>query len=127
MDNAGKLLEIVSLSENLMKSQSTSGLLRLKILYFASVYENLSVSMIIEKLGIKKSNFALMTTELSAQGLVTLKQTEIDRRCRTISLTEKGREELNAYIKQIEHCLGATSLEVERSINILLDYLNKIV
>lgn len=127
MNNAGKILEIQSLCENLMKSQSSSGLLRLKILYFASVYKNLSVSMIISKLGIKKSNFALMTTELANEGLLELKQAEIDRRCRTICLTEKGKAALDDYLKLLEGCLGPTSLEVERSLDVLLDFLNKIV
>ncbi len=127
MDNAGKFLELTALSENLMKSQSNSGLLRLKVLYFASLYENLSVSMIIEKLGIKKSNFALMTTDLVKEGVIVLKQTEIDRRCRSICLTEKGKAELEEYKSHIEDCLGATSLEVERALNVLCDYLNRIV
>lgn len=127
MDNVGKILELEALSENLLKSKSTSGLLRLKVLYFAEIYKNLSVSMIIEKLGIKKSNFALMTTELAKEGVIEIKSTEIDRRCRTICLTQKGKEELGAYKKQIEDKLGATTLEVERSLKVLTDYFNKIV
>lgn len=127
MDNAGKLFEIISLGENLMKKQSNSGLLRLKILYFASVYQNLSVSMIIDKLGIKKSNFALMTAQLEKEGVLILKQAEVDRRCKTIALTEKGKQELALYIHTIEKQMGAISLDVERSINVLLEFLNKIV
>lgn len=127
MDNVGKILELEALSENLLKSKSTSGLLRLKVLYFAEIYRNLSVSMIIEKLGIKKSNFALMTTELAKEGVIEIKSTEIDRRCRTICLTEKGKQELGSYKKQIEDKLGATTLEVERAIKVLTDYFNKIV
>ncbi len=127
MDNAGKFLELTALSENLLKSKSNSGLLRLKVLYMAEVYQNLSVSMIIEKLGIKKSNFALMTTELAKEGIIEIKSTEIDRRCRTICLTQKGRDELEAYKKQIEEKIGATSLEVEHALKVLCDFLNKIV
>lgn len=127
MDHAGKLLELTALSENLLKSNTNSGLLRLKVLYMAEVYQNLSVSMIIEKLGIKKSNFALMTTDLAKEGVIEIKSTEIDRRCRTICLTEKGKEELEAYKKQIEEKIGATSLEVEHALKVLCDFLNKIV
>ncbi len=127
MDNAGKFLELTALSENLLKSKSSSGLLRLKVLYMAEVYQNLSVSMIIEKLGIKKSNFALMTTELAKEGIIEIKSTEIDRRCRTICLTQKGKQELEAYKKQIEEKIGTTSLEVDHSLNVLCDFLNKIV
>ena len=127
MDNAGKFLELTALSENLLKSKSSSGLLRLKVLYMAEVYQNLSVSMIIEKLGIKKSNFALMTTELAKEGIIEIKSTEIDRRCRTICLTQKGKQELEAYKKQIEEKIGTTSIEVDHSLNVLCDFLNKIV
>ena len=127
MNNAGKFLELEALSENLLKSQSNSGLLRLKVLYMAEVYQNLSVSMIIDKLGIKKSNFALMTTALAKEGVIELKSTEIDRRCRTICLTQKGKDELENYKKQIEAQLGATSLEVEHALDVILKYLNKIL
>lgn len=127
MNNAGKFLELLALNDNLMKSQSNSGILRLKVLLFAEIYQNLSVSMIIEKLGIKKSNFALMTTALAKEGVIELKSTEIDRRCRTICLTQKGKDELEAYKKQIEEKLGATTLEVEHALDTLLGFLNKIV
>lgn len=127
MDNARKLLELTALCENLMKSKSTSGLLRLKILYFASIYENLSVSMIIDKLGIKKSNFALMTADLVKDGVIELKQTEIDRRCRSISLTQKGKQELDQYIKEIESLMGGVTMEVQHALGIICDYLNKIL
>ncbi len=127
MKTVGQFLELEALSENLLKSKSNSGLLRLKVLYMAELYENLSVSMIIEKLGIKKSNFALMTTALVKEGVIQLKATEIDRRCRGICLTQKGKDELVAYKTLIQEKLGATSLEVEHALKVLIDFLNKIV
>ncbi len=127
MERAKKIIEIEALTENLLKSRKNSSLLRLKVLYFASVYENLSVSMIIEKLGIKKSNFALMTAELEKEGLIEIKQAEIDRRCRTILLTERGREELGAYQNNIEESLGGTTIEVDKALDTLISYMNKIV
>lgn len=127
MERAKKIIEIESLSENLLKSCKNGTLLRLKVLYFASVYENLSVSMIIEKLGLKKSNFALLTAELEKEGLIEIKQTEIDRRCRTISLTEKGKSELASFEGVLEEKLGATSVEVDKALDTLMNFLNKIV
>ena len=127
MERAKKIIEIEALTENLLKRRKNSSLLRLKVLYFASVYENLSVSMIIEKLGIKKSNFALMTAELEKEGLIEIKQAEIDRRCRTILLTERGREELGAYQNNIEESLGGTTIEVDKALDTLISYMNKIV
>lgn len=125
MERAEKLLEIESLTENLLKKYKSSGLLRLKVLFFASLYENLSVSMIIEKLGIKKSNFALMCGDLEKEGLIVMAQAEIDRRCRVMHLTEKGRSELDAYLKTIERTIGPTNPELDRAFEVILNFLNK--
>lgn len=127
MERAKKIIEIESLTENLLKSRKNSPLLRLKVLYFTSVYQNLSVSMIIEKLGIKKSNFALLTSQLENEGLVEINQAEIDRRCRTMRLTEKGRAELEEYEKELEVALGPTSLEVDKALGTIIDFMNKII
>lgn len=127
MDRAKRIIEIESLAENLLKSRKNSPLLRLKVLYFASVYENLSVSMIIEKLGIKKSNFALLTRELEEEGLIEILQAEIDKRCRSIKLTNKGREELESYAAEVESMLAPSSIEVDKALETIIDYLNKII
>lgn len=127
MKSAQKILEIESLCENIAKKNAEGGLLRFKVLYFVSQYENLSVSMIIEKLGIKKSNFALLTSQLEKEGRIIIHQAEIDKRCRTLSLTEMGREELDKYLEDMEECLGATDINVDESLDIILKYLNKIV
>ena len=125
MKKAQNLLEIETLTENLMKKECENGLLRMKVLSFISIYENLSVGMIIEKLGIKKSNFALICAELEKEGLVVSKQAEIDRRCRTMTLTEKGQYELDAYLEKINTRIGETDLEVDKAIEVLIKFLNK--
>ncbi len=125
MERARKIFEIEALAENLMKKHKTISMLKLKILFFASVYENLSVSMIIEKIGVKKSNFALMSSELVDCGLIEIASAEIDRRCRVLRLTPKGREVLSAYEKEVEGILGASNPEVDRALNVLLEFLNK--
>ena len=125
MQRASKLLEIEALAENLMKRHKNLSLLKLKILFFASLYENLSVSMIIDKLGIQKSNFALMSAELEREGLVEIGAAEIDRRCRVLHLTEKGKLTLEQCQKEIDGILGATNPEVDRALDVLANYLNK--
>ena len=127
MDRAGKLLELEALAENLLKSQKKSALLKLKVLYFASEYENLSVSIIIQKLGMQKSNFALAMAEMEKEGLIEICQAEIDRRCRTVRLTNKGREMLENYKQEIETCLGATTPQFDACLNTITDTLNKII
>lgn len=127
MNRAEKFIEIESLIENLMKSRRSGGILRMKILLFCSIYENLSVSMIIEKLGIKKTNFALMTSSLEKEGCIIISQSNMDRRCHQVELTQKGRKELNDYLSEVENGLGATSLEVDNALEVMSKYLNKVI
>ena len=125
MERASKLIEIEALAENLMKKHKNLSLLKLKILFFASLYENLSVSMIIDKLGIQKSNFALMSAEMQREGLVEIAQAEIDRRCRVLRVTEKGERVLKECESEIDRILGATNPEVDRALDVLASHLNK--
>jgi DNA-binding MarR family transcriptional regulator len=125
MKNIDKLLEIEALTENILKHQAKNNLLKVKVLYFISQYENLSVSMIIDKLGIKKSNFALMAKELEDEKLVYSKQGEIDKRCKMMALTEKGRVELSSFIKNLDSNFEEKNGEVEQAIEVLSAYLNK--
>ncbi len=127
MKKIEKLIEIEALLENLMKSHKDGGILRIKILFFCSIYQNLSVSMIIDKLGIKKTNFALMTAELEKEGCIVIKKSNFDRRCRFVELTEKGRKELDDYLKELDKSLGNTTPEVDKAVDILSAYLNKII
>lgn len=127
MKKIEKLIEIEALLENLMKSHKDGGILRIKILFFCSIYQNLSVSMIIDKLGIKKTNFALMTAELEKEGCIVIKKSNLDRRCRLVELTDKGRKELDDYLKELDKSLGNTTPEVDKAVDILSAYLNKII
>ncbi len=125
MKNIDKLLEIEALTENLTKHIANNNLLKIKVLYFISQYENLSVSMIIEKLGMKKSNFALMAKDLEQHGLVTSRHGEIDRRCRMMKLTQKGEEFLGDFMQQLSDVFPERNREIEHAIEILSLYLNK--
>lgn len=127
MKRAEKIIEIESLLENLLKKNREGSLLRMKILFFSSLYENLSISMIIEKLGIKKTNFALMTAQLEKEGCLVIKKSNLDKRCRIIELTEKGKQELDSFIKDIDKNLGATSPELDFCLETLNNFLNKII
>lgn len=127
MKKIEKLIEIEALLENLMKSHKDGGILRTKILFFCSIYQNLSVSMIIDKLGIKKTNFALMTAELEKEGCIVIKKSNLDKRCRLVELTDKGRKELDDYLKELDKSLGNTTPEVDKAVDILSAYLNKII
>jgi DNA-binding MarR family transcriptional regulator len=125
MRNVEKLLEIEALTENLTKHIASNNLLKIKVLYFISQYENLSVSMIIDKLGLKKSNFALMAKDLERQGLVVSRSGEIDKRCRMMSLTEKGKAELDAFMQSLSDVFDDRNTEAEHALDTLCNYLNK--
>lgn len=127
MKRAEKIIEIEALLENLLKKNREGSLLRMKILFFSRLYENLSIGMIIEKLGIKKTNFALMTAELEKEGLLVIKKSILDKRCRVIELTEKGNRELDAFVKDVDKSLGATSPELDYTLEKLNTFLNKII
>ena len=81
--------------------------------------------IIIEKLGIKKSNFALITADLEKEGLLKISHAEIDRRCRILQLTERGEKILDDFYQKIEADIGLTDVDTERAFDILLNYLNK--
>ena len=98
MKNIDKLIEIEALLENITKHFAKNNLLRVKFLYFARQYQNLSVGMIIDKLGVKKSNFALMSSKLEKEGVIAVKQGELDKRNRMLFLTEKGEKELDKFL-----------------------------
>lgn len=128
MKTAEQLIEIESLLENLLKSQNhDGGVLRMKVLFFCNLYQNLSVGMIIQKLGIKKTNFASMLAELEAQGCVTVKRSNLDKRCRLVELTDRGKGELNQFLKSVDNLAGSTTIEVDKAIDTLCRYLNKII
>lgn len=121
------LIEIEGLLENLLKRNHKGGILRIKVLYFCYLYQNLSVSMIIDKLGIKKTNFALMSRELEDEGCITIKKSYMDRRCRMIEVTEKGMTEIESFIKKLDSNIGATSIEVDNAIETICKFLNRII
>ena len=127
MKRAEKLIEIEALLENLVKSYREGGFLRKKILFFCSLYQNLTISMIIDKLGIKKTNFALMISQLQKDGSIIIKQSGIDKRCRLVEVTDKGKKEIEDYVSQIEKALKSSSPDEDRAMDLILTYLNRIV
>lgn len=127
MNKIGCLIELEALLENILKKKSERAMLKFKILYFAYLYENLSVSMIIEKLGIKKTNFALMTKQLEKEGLLTISKSKMDKRCHVLTLTVKGMNTLYNYVSSISNVVGPVSEENFKNAKQLCEFLNKLV
>ena len=127
MNKIGGLIELEALLENILKKKSDRAFLKHKILYFAYLYENLSVGMIVEKLGIKKTNFALMTKQLEKEGLLSINQTKMDKRCHVLTLTVEGMNALYSYISSINDLVGNLSDELEQNVKKFNEKFNKIV
>lgn len=127
MNKIGGLIELEALLENILKKKSERAFLKHKILYFAYLYENLSVGMIIEKLGIKKTNFALITRELEDEGLIKINKSQMDKRCHVLTLSVEGMNVLYKYISSINDLIGPVSEDLENNTKKLCEYLNKIV
>lgn len=125
MKNIDKLIEIEALLENITKHFAKNNLLRVKFLYFARQYQNLSVGMIIDKLGVKKSNFALMSSKLEKEGVIAVKQGELDKRNRMLFLTEKGKKELDKFLGELSAFFGKAGADTEKAIEQLNYFLNK--
>lgn len=125
MKNVDRLIEIEALLENITKHFAKNNLLRMKFLYFVSQYQNLSVGMIISKLGVKKSNFALLSKKLEKEGVVSVKQGELDKRNRMLFLTKKGKDELDAYIGALNKYFNDDDHDVDKAVEQLNYYLNK--
>ena len=68
-----------------------------------------------------------MIAELEKEGNVVIKQSNIDRRCKLVQLTEKGQKELEKFTQEVEKAVGNTSLEVDKAIDTLNTFLNKII
>lgn len=122
-----KILEIKSLTEticNLSKNDSSST--KLKVLYFIDEYQNISPQILIAKLGIVKSNLAIITKNLIKEELITSHKGPLDQRSVFYSITDKGKKMLGDYLLELDKILH-TEIDdlVETRLDEVLAYLNK--
>ena len=126
MKLARKLLEIKTLSQticNISKNEATNN--QLKVLYFVDEYNSISPQVLISKLGIVKSNLALLTKKMIADKLIESKKSVTDKRSIFYSITPKGKQMLNDYLEKIEKVFHEDELILENDLDIVLMYLNK--
>ncbi len=124
--NARKILEIKALSQticNISKNDATNNVL--KVLYFVDEYQSVSPQILVSKLGIVKSNLALLTKKMIADGLIYSQKSLSDGRAITYQIAPKGKQMLNEYLDSLNKILHEQSSELSQSIDILLKYLNK--
>lgn len=124
--NARKLLEIKALSQticNLTKNEATNN--QLKVLYFIDEYKNVSPQILISKLGIVKSNLALLTKKMIESGLIESLHDNVDRRTITYRITSKGKAMLNAYLEKLDRIFKDNDPSLDASLDTILKFLNK--
>lgn len=126
MSLARKILEIKSLSQticNLSKNEATNT--QIKVLYFIDEYSSISPQILISKLGIVKSNLALLTKKMIVEGLIESKKGLNDKRSIFYSITPKGKEKLDLYLAELNKLFKNDDLELENNMDKILEFLNK--
>lgn len=126
MSIARKILELKTLSQTICgisKNNSTST--QIKILYFVDEYPNCSPQILISKLGIAKSNLALLTKQMIKDGLIVSKKGYNDGRSIFYSITQTGKKQLEEYLKNLEKIFHEHENQLSDSMTIVLEYLNK--
>ncbi len=126
MSIARKLLEIKSLSQticNITKNETTNT--QIKLLYFVDEYSSVSPQILISKLGIVKSNLALITKKMIEDDLIVSKKSLSDKRAIFYSITPKGKKMLDEYTQKLDKIFHEQDLEIEYNLDIILKYLNK--
>ena len=81
------------------KNKKSTITLKTKVLFL--IAQGLSTKDIILSLGIAKTNLALLTSSLSDEGLIIKKQKIDDKREKSYTLTEKGKQHLVSVKEKI--------------------------
>ena len=79
----------------------------------------------ISKLGIVKSNLALLTKNMIKQHLIEGYHTNVDRRTITYRVTQKGKNMLNEYLEKIQKIFNNSDPSLEQAFDTILQFLNK--
>ena len=126
MSISRKILETKSLCQTIcgnMQTNSTQTVI--KLLYFIDEYQNCSPQTLISKLGIKKTNLALITKQMINDGLIVSKKGSYDKRSICYSLTGNGKDVLNEYLENLDSIFHEQDITLEQNFDQILAYLNK--
>ena len=86
--------------------------------------------MLIDKVGLAKSNIALITKKMVSDGLITKEKDEFDNRVIFFSITEKGKQKLDSSLEKLsfnfnrELSYKNNMKEIEKCLNQLKDYID---
>lgn len=115
-------------TNNSKKCQLT---LRIRFLFVLSQNEILSPNHFIKRLGIAKSNLTLLCKGLCNEGVIEKTKNDADKRGIYYKITDKGRDEVNAYLLEMKSKNPAyyrTAREkktIERKMDNILEFLRR--
>ena len=122
MENEEKLIELGILLDTILSSVNSSLTnSNIKLLFLIDKYSPARPSVLLSKLGLKKSNLASSTKYLEENGLIVAKKHREDRRGRTYTVTEKGKEILKEFYLNVQKVMRVEL----NTISELIDTLNK--
>ena len=96
-----------------------------KILYFTDEYKSVSPQLLISKLGIVKTNLALLTKKMISKGLITSEKSYVNQKSIFYEITSLGKQKLNEVLTQIANTIQSSNNETEKLFNETLNFLNK--
>ena len=121
-----EILTLVINFENLIKNSNADKLdIKLKVLHLIGREEKTSPSVIIEKLGMARSNLAIMCNKLVKDKLIEKHKDSTNKKEIFYSLTQAGEEFLNETYKKTEE--NISKLRNKGKINKLVKELAKLI
>ncbi len=112
--------------ENLNKKSNLT--MRIKVLYALTKTERCCPSMLIDKLGIAKSNLALLCKTMCEDGVISVVKSEQDKRNIYYSITPSGLAELNEFYDLMAKDVTLTDREtrvMEKKFAEIIEFINK--
>ncbi|MBO5310092.1 MAG: hypothetical protein IKK20_03235 [Clostridia bacterium] len=106
MELALNLAELQVLSENFIKKTCTNlADNELKVLVILKIYKECSPTILISKIGILKTNLAILLKRLVSSGLVEARRSSLDARSKMFALTPAGHNLMDDVVGTIDRCL----------------------
>lgn len=127
MELAQNLAELQVLTENFIK-RSGVGLAdtEFKVMVILKAYGECSPKIVISKVGILKTNLALVLKKLVAEDLVMVRKNTQDGRSKFYALTKRGEEMMNGIFSNISsHLSHIVTEDFFYAVKIVLSVLNK--
>lgn len=128
MNQIRKLLEIKALTQTICQNGNTDSTnTQIKVLYFIDEYKQTSPQILISKLGINKSNLAILMKKMIADGYVESNKGSIDKRSIFYSITEKGKNLLDEYLQKLDEVINSNDFtdDLCNALNTIITFLNK--